>query len=174
MSPSKTGRARLCVCWPITLSLQGLWAMNRGRDSLWEVSPLASLLNIHPFFLYRCQQSPPSLDLNLWCARPKPEGPSPIPSSLGISQAPVLELVMVLRLQVSRSKHWGHPPTKVLPVSLVVLKRMVSKVKLIFLLLQATQSLRLSWRGSSSSYSTTRPPSRTFGEARQLLWDLSM
>lgn len=80
---------------------------------------------------------------------------------------------MVPRLQV-RSRHWGPPPTKVLLVSLVVLKRMVSKVKLIFLLLQATQNLRLSWRGSSSSYSITRPLSRTFGEAHQLPWDLSM
>ena len=51
---------------------------------------------------------------------------------------------------------------------------MVGTVKLIFLLLQATQSLRLSWRGSSSSYNTTKPPSRTFGEAHQVPWDLSM
>lgn len=40
---------------------------------------------------------------------------------------------MGLRLQVSKSRHWGHPSTKAPPV-LLVLKRMVDKVKLTFLL----------------------------------------
>lgn len=40
-------------------------------------------------------------------------------------------------------------------------------VKLFLLLLQATQTLRLSWKGSSSNYSTTRPPGRISGEASE-------